>query len=292
MSTSSRFTRFLSNLALTPGQLADAKTRYEGVATKLHSHYYLGTTFTGSTRKLIGSYGKQTAVRPPRDVDILFLLPAVQFDRYNKLAGNAQSQLLQDVRNVLLQKYSSTQVRGDGQVVIVPFQSGHKVEVLPGWRAPNGKYIVPNSHDGGHWQVVDHDAEIASVENSDARSKGNTRNLIKMLKVWQSQSGHHIGSLVLELRSVNFLSDWTYFDKSATYYDWMLRDFFAKLVEYKNGTCKLPGTDETISYGDEWLSSANTALTRATKACEAEAAENGRTAAEEWRKIFGDQYEF
>jgi tRNA nucleotidyltransferase (CCA-adding enzyme) len=81
MSTSSRLSKFLANLTITSDQRADAQTKSDGVAGKLHSHYY-GTTFTGSTRKLIGSYGKGTAVRPPRDVDILFLLPAAEYERW------------------------------------------------------------------------------------------------------------------------------------------------------------------------------------------------------------------
>jgi hypothetical protein len=290
MSTSSRFERFLANLALTSDQLKDAQTKYDGVAKKLHDHYY-SASFTGSTRKLIGSYGKGTAVRPPRDVDVLFLLPSTLYERYKNRSGNAQSQLLQEVRNVLLEKYTSTAIRGDGQVVVVPFSNGHSVELLPGWRTTNQKFLVPNTHGGGHWQTVDHDAEIAQVQNSDTRGKGNTRKLIKMLKAWQRECNVTIGSLVLELRSVNFLNKWEHFDKGATYHDWMIRDFFAELLEYRNGTCKMPGTDEKIDYGDEWVSKAQSALGRAKKACEYESEKKERSAAEEWRKIFGSQYE-
>lgn len=291
MTTATRFNRFLVNLALTADQKADAKTKYDGVAGKLHSHYYT-TPFTGGTRKLIGSYGKGTAVRPPRDVDILFLLPKSVYDQYDAYTGNAQSQLLQAVRKVLLEKYPATGIRGDGQVVVVPFTNGHSVELLPGWRTTKDQFLVPNTHDGGHWQVVDHDAEIAQVKNSNDRSNGNTRKLIKMLKAWQRECSVPIGSLVLELRSVNFLREWEHFDKSATYYDWMIRDFFAELIKYENGTCKMPGTDEKIAYGDEWLSKAESALKRAKKACQYESEEKERSAAEEWRKIFGSQYEF
>lgn len=211
MTTATRFTRFLTNLALTADQKADAKTKYDGVAGKLHSHYYT-TPFTGGTRKLIGSYGKGTAVRPPRDVDILFLLPKSVYDQYNAYTGNAQSQLLQAVRKVLLEKYPATGIRGDGQVVVVPFTNGHSVELLPGWRTTKDQFLVPNTHDGGHWQVVDHDAEIAQVKKSNDRSNGNTRKLIKMLKAWQRECSVPIGSLVLELRSVNFLREWEHFD--------------------------------------------------------------------------------
>lgn len=290
MSTSSRFSKFLTNLTLTADQRSDAQTKYDGVAKKLHSRYY-STEFAGSTRKLIGSYGKGTAVRPPRDVDILFLLPTSVWERYKLRTGNVQSQLLQEIRTVLKEKYPATDIRGDGQVVIVPFQNGHSVEVLPGWKA-NGKFLVPNTHDGGHWQTVDHDAEIANVQSSDGRARGNTRNLIRMMKAWQRVCSVPIKSLVLELRTVNFLSKYDYFDKGPTYYDWMARDFLAGLVAAANKTCTMPGTDEKISYGDEWKSKAESASGRARKACDFEAASKEREATEEWRKIFGDQYEF
>lgn len=291
MSTSSRFSKFLTNMTITVDQRADAQTKNDGVAGKLHSHYY-GTTFTGSTRKLIGSYGKGTAVRPPRDVDILFLLPSAEYERYKKYSGNAQSQLLQAVRAILLEKYSSTNIRGDGQVVVVPFQNGHSVEVLPGWTTTTKRFLVPNTHNGGSWQSVDHDAEIAQVQASDTRSKGNTRKLIKMLKAWQHECNVPIKSLVLELRSVNFLSAWEHYDKGETYYDWMIRDFFAGLIEYKGATCKLPGTEEKFEYGTEWLSKAESALSRAKNACQFETEKKENKAAEEWRKVFGSQYEF
>jgi len=64
-------------------------------------------------------------------VDILFLLPKSVYDKYNAYTENAQSQLLQAVRKVLLEKYSATAIRGDGQVVVVPFRNGHTVELLP-----------------------------------------------------------------------------------------------------------------------------------------------------------------
>jgi hypothetical protein len=225
-------------------------------------------------------------------VDILFLLPSAEYERYKKYSGNAQSQLLQAVRQILLEKYSTTAIRGDGQVVVVPFSNGHSVEVLPGWRSTTDKFIVPNTHDGGSWQTVDHDAEIAQVETSDKRSKGNTRRLIKMLKAWQRECNVPIKSLVLELRSVHFLKQWDHFEKDATYHDWMIRDFFAELIKYEDGTCKMPGTEEKIAYGNEWLSKAQSALARAKKACQSEADKKERSAAEEWQKIFGSQYEF
>jgi len=292
MGTAQRFKKFLSNISVTSQNLADAATKYNGVAGKLHSHYY-ATSYSGSTALRIGSYGKATQVRPPRDVDILFLMPYEQYERYNNYAGNGQSQLLQDVKAALQQRYSTTEkIRGDGQVVVVPFTGGHTVEVLPAWTTKSGKYLIPNTHDGGSWKVVDHSAEVENVASSDTRSDGNARALIKMMKVWQAECNVPIKSLVLELRSVNFLASWANYDKGHEYYDWMVRDFLGELTKKANSYCTIPGIEEKCHYGDAWLSRAETAHQRAIKACEYEAASNDYAAAVEWKKLFGSQYEF
>jgi hypothetical protein len=287
-----RFDKFLSNISLTAANREDAKTKYDGVASKLHSVYYPTTIYNGSTKLLIGSYGKNTAVRPPRDVDVRFLMPYGEFDRYDSYIGNGQSQLLQDIRAILKQRYPQTDIRGDGQVVVVPFTNGHTIELLPAWRSTTDKYIIPNTHGGGSWQTVDHDAELANVADSDRRSLGKTRALIKMMKTWQATCNVQIKSLVIELRAVNFLKSWQYYDKSSEYYDWMVRDYFEKLIENANNYCTMPGISERIYYGDAWKSRAETAYARAIKACEYDAANDPYNATLEWRKIFGSAFEF
>jgi len=264
--------------------------RASNIASCLNSYYHNDSNVEW-TYRIIGSYGKGTAVSPPRDVDMLFLPPVEIYYRFNGYSGNGQSALLQEVRSVLQSRYPSTSIRGDGQVVVVTFKSGHKVEVLPAWKAnKSNKYIVPNTHDGGKWNTVDHDAEISNVENSDTRSRGNTRNLIKMMKVWQTYCNVPIKSLALELRSVSFLASWENYKKGTTYYDWMVRDFFGELIKKANSWCTIPGIDEKCMYHDDWLSKAESAYNRAIKACDYEASNNDAAAAEEWRKIFGAQY--
>jgi hypothetical protein len=291
MATAQRFNRFLNNIHLTSGDREDAARKYSGVAGKLHSHYY-STPYTGSTKLLIGSYAKHTSVRPPRDVDVLFLMPYEQYARYDSYSGNGQSQLLQDIKTILQERYSTTdKIRGDGQVVVVPFQGGHTVELLPAWTTKNDKYLIPDTHGGGSWKVVDHKAEIANVANSDTRSDGNTRNLIQMMKTWQAECNVPIKSLVLELRAVNFLASWANYDKSTSYYDWMVRDFFGELITKANSYCTIPGIEERCYYGDGWLSRAESAHQRAIKACEYETSDNDSLARTEWRKIFGSRYD-
>ncbi|MFE7548048.1 SMODS domain-containing nucleotidyltransferase [Streptomyces gardneri] len=295
MSTASRFDTFLRNIKVTSTQQEAALTSVNAIARKLHSHYS-NAGYTDDCRMIIGSYGKGTAVSPPRDVDVLFFLPIHEYDRYTGRKYNGQSALLQDIRGLLRGRYPRTEIGGDGQVVVVDFVTGHKVEVLPGWRWAGGGMFVPDTHNGGSWQHVDHHAEIAFVADSDARTNGNTRALIRMMKVWQAHCTVPIKSLVLELESVDFLQTWGYAARAAqsttVYYDWMVRDFLAVLTRKANSFHRIPGTTQFKDYGDAWFSKANSAYAHAVKACQYEAADQHVAAALEWRKIFGGQYEF
>src|SRR5580692_5624861 len=69
-----RFRQFLANLDLTAGQAGDGVTKHTGVVATLNRAYR--NVSEGSThRVLIGSWAKETRVRPPRDIDLLFILP-------------------------------------------------------------------------------------------------------------------------------------------------------------------------------------------------------------------------
>lgn len=292
MGTSTRFARFVGNISLKPSDHDDAKRKYDGVAGTLHRNYY-STHYDGSSKLLIGSYEKDTGVRPPRDVDILFLMPYAEYGRYDSYLGNGQSQLLQDIKKIIQVTYPTTdKIRGDGQVVVVPFKNGHTVELLPAWQSRSGKYIIPNTHDGGSWRIVDHPAEIENVSKSDEATNGNTRALIKMIKIWQAECNVPIKSLAIELRAVNFLSGWSQAKQDTLYYDWMVRDYLGELIKKTNATCTIPGITEKCNYGDAWLSKAQTAYQRAVKACDYEAQGKEVDATIEWRKIFGSLYEY
>jgi hypothetical protein len=88
-----RFTQFLANLDLTVCQAGDGVTKHTSVVAALNRAYR--KVSEGSThRVLIGSWAKGTRVRPPRDIDLLFILPVEVYYRFAKRQGNVQSQLL------------------------------------------------------------------------------------------------------------------------------------------------------------------------------------------------------
>src|SRR5438309_1531732 len=128
MEVGTRFSTLLQNLRLTEGQRTDGQTKHQGVGSCLNNYYYNSSSGTANSG-LVGSWGKWTEVRPPRDIDVLFVLPPSVYERYERVQGNKQSQLLQEVKRVLKASYPNTDMRADGQVVLVPF-STYAVEVV------------------------------------------------------------------------------------------------------------------------------------------------------------------
>lgn len=289
MSTASRFDQFLTNIRLTSDQLADAKTKYDGVCKKIHDHYF-SSEYDGSTKLLIGSYGKRTNIRPARDVDVIFILPASEY-KQSTTTYNYQSALLQKIRGILQEKYPQSDIKGDGSVVVVNFSNDHFIEVAPAIELTNDKFYIPITTGGGYWKLDDPRALYKFVNDSDNSTGGNTRNLIRMIKKWQDYCDVSIKSLVIEIRAVLFLIDYEHKDKRLTYYDWMVRDYFKQLIEKANNNYTLPGLTEKIDYdGDSWKSKAESAYARAVKACEFESAKDETSATEEWKKVFGDDF--
>ncbi len=283
--TGLRFRRFLDRLSLTWLQRFDGQTKINGVIACLNRHYY-GFPWNDANSLIVGSWGKSTEIRPPRDIDILFLLPSMVFNRYEWILGNRQSRLLQEVKNVLQRSFPSTSLRGDGQVVVVPFSS-YSVEVVPAFLLQDGNYAICDTHQGGRYKVIDPVTEVASIRSSDTQTCGDCRNLIRMIKRWQDFRDVPLKSFWLELLAVEFLRTWNHAGKGTEYYDWMVRDFFAFISTRSCPLLVVPGTSELIYIGDDWKQKAWIAYDQAYTACRYEYLGLSWSAGQEWRRIFG-----
>jgi hypothetical protein len=268
-----------------PPQREDSTTKQAGVRACLNRHYF-GTTSETANSFLIGSWGKGTQVRPSRDIDILFLLPGSVWQRYQQRDSKKQSQLLQEVKDILAATYSQTTMRGDGQVISIPFKT-MPVELSPGFRCQDGSIIICDTNSGGRYKTSTAEAEERELGESDRRWHGNTRALARMLKQWQREHNVPMKSFVIERLALHFLDQWSYSHQDVFYYDWMIRDFFAWLLRFVNGNLPMPVTREVIQLGNEWQMRVQRAHSNAVSACEHEYSNRGTLAGEEWQKIFG-----
>ncbi len=288
------FEQFLGELELKVPERQDAEGKAERIARSLFAKYYPNQAFNPSMSVKVGSYGKGTASRPHSDLDILFVLPREVYERVETLTGNKQSQLLQEVRRTLLGTFPNTEISADGQAVIAPFQT-YNVDIVPAFRFISGTYIgqylIADTTDGGSWRYSHPVAEYNWLQQTDAATAGKVRHLIKMLKAWKRECNVEIKSISLEVLANVFVTHWEYRDKTIFYYDWMMRDFFAFLLNYVNGWVQPAGITERILLGDCWATKCRSAYNRALKACEYEYADKGFDASSEWQKVFGSQFQ-
>jgi hypothetical protein len=281
-----RFQLFHADLLLTDRQRQDGFTKARGVANCLNRNYYVASS-DGANSFAAGSWGKNTMTRPPRDIDLFFVLPPAVYQRFEGYQFGRQSALLQEIKRVLQGTFPDTEMRGDGQVVVVRFES-YGVEVVPAFLLQDGRYWICDTNDGGRYKVVDPWAEIRYVNWVDQQTNGNVRQLIRMLKAWQDYCSVPLKSFALELLAAEFLQQSPWRLRDFFWFDWILRDFFSFLLAHGSYVV-MPGTSDLVNIGTEWASRAQSALGRAVKACDYEKDNLTISAGEEWQKIFGPQ---
>ena len=282
-----RFTQFSTELALTPLQRTDGLTKASGVVGCLNRRYY-GSDSRTDHSFFIGSWGKNTAGRPPRDVDLYFVLPVEVYYRFQGHVWNRQSALLQEVKSALAETHPDTHMSGDGQIVLVRFGS-YSVEVVPAFLLKNGSYWICDSNNGGRYKENNPWAEANHIDAVDQATNCNLRPLIRMIKAWQEHCSVPIKSFQLELIAAEFLaqSPWRKYD--LFWFDWISRDFFLFLYWKANKSIAVPGSSEIIYLCNDWQSRAESAYWRAVNACDYERDNKVEQAGEEWQKIFGQQ---
>lgn len=274
------FLDFINEITLTHCQCEDAQTKYTGACQKLYSHYYNGEYDDGK-KYLFGSYKTKTNVRPlteDQDVDVLFKIPQSTYDKFDKYESNGQAALLQEVRNTLKEKYTTTDtIKAWGKVVLVQFQENHhNVELLPALEQDDGAFLIPNSENGGSWETFDPRAEVERFQTSNESTNGLTRELAKMLKTWAHNTTSMSYKSCKRLDDViTFLDEFYPQGKETTSYAKIVFDFF----DYMSSRC-----------GDDIKSYINTALSHARKALEYDSNEKPVEASEQWRTIFGDKF--
>jgi hypothetical protein len=190
------------------------------------------------------------------------------------------------MKNVLAQTYTQTTMRGDGQVVVIPFNS-IPVEISPGFRCDDGSIIVCDSNNGGFYRTSSAEMEALELATSDTRWAGNTRALARMLKCWQRENNVALKSFQIERLAIRFLDQWAFSHHDIFWYDWMLRDFFGFLSSQADATLVLPGSGQSTPLGRDWLFQATRAYKHAVVACECERGNFEVLAGKEWQAIFG-----
>jgi hypothetical protein len=140
------FSNFCSNIQVQDG--GTISTRYKAITRRLNTDFWTTTSDTAHSL-YAGSYGRNTAIKGFSDLDMIFQLPYSVYQQYDSYAGNGQSALLQAVKKSIEKTYSTTSIRADGQVILVPFNDGITFEVVPAFINTDDTYTYPDANDGG-----------------------------------------------------------------------------------------------------------------------------------------------
>ena len=229
MAIANDFEEFIENIA--PDQLDAMNTSVKEIAKKLNNHYYNLKSDDTSHMYVVGSVGRGTSIKGASDLDIIFDLPTEKFTQYDNYGenSNGQSALIQEVKNVLLERYPNTDISGDGQVVVIAFAK-YTVELVPGFKQSDNSFKYPDTNAGGTWKITNPLPEIEESKNAAAESNNVFIHICNMLREWKNNIGFKFGGLLIDTLTYNFLNSNTSY-KSATFSDYLdiVKDIFSYL---------------------------------------------------------------
>lgn len=285
------FSTFCSNIQVQDG--GTISTRYKNLTKRLNTDFW-NTNSETSHSLYVGSYGRNTAIQGFSDLDMIFQLPYSVYEQYNKYTGNGQSALLQAVKTSIERTYSTTNIRADGQVIVVPFNDGISFEVVPAFINQDDSYTFPNANNGGSWRITNPKPEIQAIRERNASSNGNLVQLCRMMRAWKNKWDVPIGGLLIDTLAYQFINDWQYKDKSFFYYDYLSRDFFKWMSEQNSEQeyWKAPGSGQYVYGKGLFQYKAKRCYNISLEAIIDETASPKKewSAKQKWRDIFGTAF--
>jgi len=284
MNTSVVFKEFLENLVI-PNK-TEISGRYNNITKALNKQFYSNESETANSYQ-VGSYGRKTAVKGVSDLDMIFVLPADVYTKYNNYQGNGQSALLQEVKSAILSTYPNTEIRGDGQVIVISFNN-YVIEVCPVFLQSDGSYKYPDSNDGGSWKKTNPLPEIQEFHDYNQTTNLNLKRLAKMTRAWKNKCGVKIGGLLIDTLCYEFLEKKeSHHTDTYSNYDTLLRDFFMYLKDYDKERVywHAPGSNQRVyKKNSNFISKASKAYNNVIDAIDKK---DNDTVYSIWKKVFG-----
>jgi hypothetical protein len=201
------FTELQRRLALTPKQREIAASRLASLRA-----YFSATCDVSRTPWAIGSYGRETIIRPERDIDIMVALSAPAYwDAYRR----DSRAFLRWLRDGLNRQYANTQVGVRQIAVHLALGEGLEVDLVPAFdvvevagRSFLTRYIGAKPGDrgfwipdgSGGWQKTNPPFHDKLVSGTNRRLDSRLKPLVRVMKAWNVMSNRaRLMSFHLEL---------------------------------------------------------------------------------------------
>lgn len=228
LSVPDKFKKFVENLQIDNENLINR--RFKAIVQKVNLDYR-NIRFDSGNAHFIGSYGRGTAIKGTGIFNIMVVLPASHFKRIEKLPGNGQLQLLQELKKTVHEVYPETIIKEDdkGQVM-VPFRDGMLFEIIPAFQDEKGNYLYPNIADGGSWNEFNPIKEISVINALNYQYGGKVKHLARMMRAWKHSNDVALPGMLLDNMAMNFMEEWEGRERSYLFYGSMILAFFEYLA--------------------------------------------------------------
>lgn len=290
MSISEKFSEFCNNLEMDESTISKIQNRYHQITKRINKDYWLSESEDYHSL-YVGSYGRGTEI-DGSDIDMLVQLPYSIYQKFNNYSGNKQSAFLQDVKKTIEKTYSTSYLKGDGQIIQLPFVDGINFEILPAFENDDNSFTYANTNNGGEWRTTDPRAEIKAINEMNLQCNYNLKKLCKMARAWKEKNDVNIPGILIDILAYNFLSEWKYKDKSYLYYDYMTRDFlgYVKEIDTSQYKWKVMGSGRYIYHYENFQNKAKKSYEAAIEAISYENEKQEYSANMKWREIYGSRF--
>ncbi len=238
-----------------------------------------------------GSYSRRTALATS-DLDLFAIVPRRELVWGDGSIGPAT--FLRRVRNDLRTRFPSSTVVIDGQVVVIEFADGDRIEVVPAifdrFVDKSPIYLIADT--GGEWIETAPGLHKRYLDDAADRSLGKLPRLAQLLKYWARgrETSLPVQSFYLEV----FLAR-TRVAEGVKSYSQAMTDALETLLRHEarsiDDPCGISGrlrAVKTVPQREALVEALKVSFKQARRALEANDDGNAQEARQRWRRVFRD----
>ena len=235
---------------------------------------------------LTGSYARDTAIRPPKDVDFFIVL---NDEKYGDLKPSELLNLLEKTLKEILPDITIFQ---QTHSVTIEYDEEFSIDVIPAFEINSELYKIPHvSENSDSWLESNPKIHGEKLTEANDTTNGLLVPLVKLLKAWKRDKCSYVKSFHLELLTIEIINN---FDSDIESYANGINLFFGGASNYLENSCVVDPANSD-NFVDDYFTDderenlkylINTEATIAQNAVNLE--NNGKTdeAIKEWAKIF------
>jgi hypothetical protein len=286
MSVTEWFDEFCESIRI---RNADSIVRRAKAITRCLNAEYWDTPSATSHSLPIGSYGRNTAVHGFTNLDMIFQLPYLLFEKYQQYWGNGYAALLEGVCSSVKKVFRQANTEQDGQFILVPFEDHIIFRLLPAFVNEDGSFRYCDLNDDRRWKAMDPRSENQAMRDRNKECNGNLFPLCRMMRVWKDAWDIPMDGLLIDTLAYQFIGGWEYKDKSHRYYDFMCRDFFKNMADQDENqrSWEVPGSGRRVYDKGMFRYKARRCYYIAADAIRYETDKKEWPAKQKWKRVFG-----